>query len=125
MSFQNFLTKNYKQTAVYWGNPQDDGYGGKTYDDAVEINCRWEDKQQLMADDNGEQLLSRSIVFTNIELDYNGLFYNGSINDLDSDEIENPRTIENICIIRRVEKTPYLGSTTVFLRKAFLTPWLS
>ena len=33
----SLLTRFANQTAVYWGSPVDDGYGGKTYADPV--NC--------------------------------------------------------------------------------------
>lgn len=124
-SFRKFLARSYPQTAVYWANPQENGYGGKTYDDPVEIKCRWEDKQQVIVDDNGEQLLSRSVVWGNMDFQYNGMLFLGTLADLDSSEEEDPRSIEGICIIKRFEKTPYLGSTTIFLRKAYLTPWLT
>ena len=35
------------ETAVYWGNPQNDGYGGFTFDTPVEIKCRWEEKSEV------------------------------------------------------------------------------
>jgi len=131
----NMLTRAYKQTAVYWGNPQPDGSGGFTFDAPVELSpsdnngVRWEDKKQILGligeDGHGERLLSRAVVYVLQDVDNNGLLYLGELADLNSVQKADPMTLEDICIIKRVEKTPLLGSTTEFLRKAYLTPWLS
>ena len=48
MGLISVLERQYKQDAVYWGNPQSDGSGGYTFDDPVEIKCRWEDIKQVV-----------------------------------------------------------------------------
>ena len=63
MGIANLLTRTCTQTAVYWGTPVDDGYGGRTFADPVEISCRWEDKNQKLTASNGEEFISRSRVF--------------------------------------------------------------
>ena len=131
MSLKSTLIRNCKQIAVYWGNPQNDGSGGFTYDSPVEIKCRWEDKQQLMGllgqDGEGERLLSRAVVFVLQDVDINGLLYLGELTDFDSSDLDNPHEVEgkNIFLIKRIESSSSLGSTTNFVRKAFLTPWLT
>ena len=35
------ITRAMRQKAVYWGPPVDDGVGGYTFPDPVEIDCRW------------------------------------------------------------------------------------
>lgn len=125
MSIKNFISRVCKQTAVYWGNPVDTG-DGRTWDAPVEIKCRWQDRKQVIMEDNGEKLISRALVFTNQELDYNGLMYLGTLNGLDSTQETDPTTIdEGVCIIKRFEKIPAIASTGVFLYRAFLTPWLT
>jgi len=43
----NRVRKNLlRQTAVYWGSPVNDGYGGKTFAAPVEVQCRWMIKQE-------------------------------------------------------------------------------
>lgn len=125
MSIDSFIRRTCKQTAVYWGNPVNDG-DDISYDAPVEIKCRWQDRKQVMMDDNGEKMISRALVFTTQELDYNGLLYLGTLSSLDSTQEADPSTIETgACIIKRFEKIPALSSTTVFLYRAFLTPWLT
>jgi hypothetical protein len=139
MSIADFITKRLVQTAVYWGNPQEDGYGGQTFDDPVEIACRWENKDQVLGTITGNQVIGyqdicRATVFVNQDLDEEGFLYLGTLSDLDALEDSsgdssggwyNPHKVVGAHIIKRFEKTPAIGSTTVFLRKAFLTPWLT
>lgn len=117
------------QTCVYWGNPQTDGRGGYTFDVPVEIPCRWEDKDQIMGTQVGGEvtgniLLSRSVVFVLQDVDELGYMYLGRLSDLTAQQQANPKLKESAYCIKRFEKTPALGSTTIFLRKAFLTPFL-
>jgi hypothetical protein len=126
MGISAFLNRACNQTAVYWGNPVDNGNGGFTYDDPVEIKCHWEEKEQLLSQANSTPLISRSIVYLIQDVDVDGLLYLGELTDLDSAEEANPYAMESgVCIIKRFEKTPAMGSTTEFVRKAFLTPWLT
>lgn len=132
------LAKKCKQTAVYWGNPVEDGFGGKTFDDPIELSpdddngVRWEEKVQVIIDENGVSHISRAVVFLQQDVDVEGCLYLGTLDDLvdylDSSAgsyIDPMDVEEGICIIKRFEKTPSLNSSDVFLRKAFLTPWLT
>lgn len=126
MGIDNVIKRNLVQTAVYWGNPQDNGYGGFTYDDPIEIACRWEDMPQVMLDKEGEQDLSRAVVYVGIDVMNNGLLYLGRLTDIQgTGGVIDFNTLSGIYQIRRWRKVPALGSNTIFLRKAFLTPYLT
>jgi hypothetical protein len=133
MSINTLLIRSLKQTAVYWGTPVNDGEGGFTFADPIEIACRWENINQVVTDSKGNEITSRAVVFVLQDLDEEGMLYLGTLEDLyDSLDLEssagslpNPMTIEGAWIIKRFQKTPSLGSTTDFLRKAYLTPSLS
>jgi len=120
-----------RQTAVYWASPVNDGFGGFTFEDPVEIMCRWEDMHQVVTDDKGNEITSRALVFVLQDVDEEGYLYLGTLDSLYDDAessagaIDNPANIEGVYIIKRFQKTPVLGSTTEFLRKAYLTPSLS
>jgi len=119
------ITQNCPQICVYWGNPQNDGRGGFTFDAPVELACRWEGITQIVADKFGNEITSRALVFVLQDVDEEGMLYLGTLDDLDSVDKENPKQVEGAYIIKRFQKTPALGSTSVFLRKAYLTPSLS
>jgi len=118
MSIYEMLVSSCVQTAVYWGNPVNDGYGGHTFDDPVEILCRWEDKTGTFMSNRGEQLYSKAEVYTLQDVDENGWLFLGELMDLDS--TSNPKAQDNAYEIKRFDKSPALRSTTVFLRKAYL-----
>lgn len=64
--------RSHKQKAVYWGTPVNTGSGYYTYDSPVEINVRWEDRQEKFTDQNGEEQLSRAVVFLSQDVDIQG-----------------------------------------------------
>jgi len=125
MSIQSFIQSRCSQTAVYWANPTNDGFGHFTFDTPVEIDCRWQNRTQILSNSDGAAIISRAEVVVTQDLDEDGLLYLGSLTDLTTTQKANPRTVDTVAIIKRFEKTPALGSTTEFLRKAFLTPWLT
>ena len=125
MGLEAVISKNCVQTAVYWGSPVEDGYGGKTWGDPVEIDCRWEETMQVMLDKDGEEITSRAAVYVTQDLEENGVLYLGTLDDLDSDQEADPLSNNAAYTIKRFAKTPVLGSTTQFRRVAFLTPALS
>jgi len=131
MSLMSIIESRYVQTAVYWANPVNDGYSNITFDKPVEIACRWEDKEQVLGTQVGGEvtggvLLSRSIVFVKQDMQEEEYLFLGTLADLDLDSVGyiDPKEVDKAYVIKRFEKTPALGSTTVFLRKAFLTPFL-
>jgi hypothetical protein len=118
MSIDQLMTRHCTQTAVYWGTPAKDGRGGYTFADAVEINCRWEKKQRMIQADNGEEIISEADVWVLQDLDIEGYLYLGTLDDLDSNP-DDPREYDSYRIVN-FEKIPLLGSTTAFVRKAYL-----
>lgn len=129
MGMEAFISSKCVQIAVYWGTPVNDGYGGYTYATPIEIACRWEDKTQILGTQVGGEVtggieLSRAIVWVTQDVEEEGYLYLGNLDDLSPEELSNPKLIETAYIIKRFEKTPALGSTDQFLRKAFLTPFL-
>lgn len=129
---QQFISNRLPQRCVYWGNPVEDGYGSKIFDAPIELPCRWEDMQQVIVETDGTQSLSRAVVFVDVDLDEDGLLWLGTLNDLvnfesawDSLGDVDHSLIPKLHIIKRWEKSPALNSTTQFLRKAHLTPYLT
>lgn len=126
------LVQNYKQICVYWGNPAADHVGGFTFDSPVELACRWEEMIQVISDHKGSEITSRALVYVLQDLDEEGMLFLGTLDDLydlglesSNGGLDDPRVFEHTFIIKRFDKSPGLGSTTDFLRKAYLTPSLS
>jgi hypothetical protein len=125
MSIVSLLNKSCKQVAVYWGNPVNDGEGGFTFDAPIEILCRWEDKNEIFLSSNGNEEVSKSVVYVLQDLNQEGYLYLGFLDDLlenvDSAGELNPKEVSGAQAIRRFDKLATFGSTTDFLRKVYLT----
>ena len=118
----NYLKKNLNQPIVYWGNPTPTG-AGYSYDEAVELNGRWEDRQEIFIDADGREQTSQTIVYIDQDVDVNGYLYLGELEDLgDSSSAMDwgdPQAVSNSYMIRAFKKTPNLKATG-WLRKVWL-----
>ncbi|KKL76168.1 hypothetical protein LCGC14_2047610 [marine sediment metagenome] len=115
------------QTAVYWGNPQDDGYGTMTYDDPVEIKCRWQEHREVISvvgdDRKDRELVSKAQVWVVQDVDEEGYLYLGTLDSTDalsSAEEADPAVVDKAYKIRLFEKTPELRHSIKYIRKAYL-----
>lgn len=115
------------ETAVYWGNPVNDGYGGFTYDTPVEIDCRWENKTEmdigwLSTGFPGNIRLSKASVLVTEDLDLNGVLWRGTLDTLNDtyDDISDPKIISEAYAIHRVDKIPMVFKTDEFVRTVWL-----
>lgn len=125
MSIESFIEKICVQTAVYWGAPTPDGYGKMTYDPPREIKCRWEDKTEVITGGDGQQIISSASIIVMEDLDYQGVLFLGSLDELTTAEEADPLTLMGITNMRayhilRVEKVPMIKSDSVFVRKVYL-----
>ena len=124
MGIEALIARMCTQTAVYWGSPVHDGYGGKTYADPVEISCRWEDRVEKISTIStsklGEEIISKAQVFTTQDVEEMGWLFLGDLDDLDSDEEADPMTVDGAYEIKRFDKTPAMRSTTEFSRVAYI-----
>lgn len=111
------------QDCVYWGNPIDDGYGGFTFDDPVEIKCRWEDKQEVMLYVSGKEFTTNASVLLTQDVANEGYLWLGTLVELNAIPnvvITKPITIPQAYIIRRFDKIPMVRKTDEFVRTAYL-----
>jgi len=127
MGIADFVSRLCEQDAVYWGNPQDNGYGGFTYDDPVEIKCRWEDSNEVIAmagqDRKSRELVSKAQVWVVQDVDEEGYLYLGTLDSTDalsSAEEANPANADEAYKILKFEKTPEHRRSNKFIRKAYL-----
>ena len=116
------LTKFFNQTAVYWGSPVPNGWGGFTYADPVEVAVRWTDTQERFATAGGapgntvSEILSRSVILAETDFDVKGRMYLGALIDLDSGQ--EPDYVDALTI-ESFSKIPD-KTASQYLRKAWL-----
>ena len=120
MSIIDFVESVCVQPVIYWGTPVDDGYGGKTYDDPVQIYCRWDGSAKLVTDAKGKEFVCVAEVMVTQELDIDGMLYLGTFEDLGPDRDDAPETITGTQIIKQFSRTPLFQSTDEFVMVAYL-----
>lgn len=81
------------QTAVYWAPGSPDAYGNFTFDEPVEVECRWEDKPELFKDSNGNEQRSSSIVYPDQVVAVGGYLYLGDLDSLSDPEKADPKLV--------------------------------
>ncbi|MFP4046757.1 MAG: hypothetical protein ACLFT4_03240 [Bacteroidales bacterium] len=118
-NFNRFIDRLCNDTAVYWENLGPDGYGGILYGSPEEIDCRWVESKELVLDENGREVVSNANVLVKKDLTEGGFLYHGTLNDLDSDEQEDPKKKHTAYQILRFIKIPSINKK-VYKRKAFL-----
>lgn len=107
--------------AVYWGNPENDGYGKKTFDNPRIIKCRWLDIAQIMQNEFGKEFLSTSEIYVLEQLSYEGLLWKGELLDLTAEQLADPYTIPGVVSVYRRGEIPKLASITDFVRKIYVS----
>jgi len=117
---EKFLGKLSVQTAVYWGAPANNGYGGYTYDTPVEIAVRWEDSTKVITTSRGIEYVSRAEVIVNQDVDEEGYLYLGTLSDLTDAQKAEPKLVNEAWKIIRFDKIPMIFKTDEFMRKCYL-----
>ena len=107
------------QTAVYWGSPTSDGITGRTFDAAIEVDVRWEERQELFIDSQGQERRSRAVVFIDHDMVLGGYLFLGDLDDLSSSEEADPFEIDEAYEILSYKKIPDLDGTG-FVRQVWL-----
>lgn len=132
MGIIQFIDRISAQVACYWGSPVNDGSGGYTYADPVEIKCRWDDVQKLINNSKGEEVISNATIMTNSVLAEGGMLYLGTLADFDNSDIAvllnsgqfypYPNQVPGACRIVTFDKTPLFRSATKFVYTYYLKP---
>lgn len=102
----------FPQLITYWAATPS-GDGGFTFSAPISLKGLWEDKQELVADATGNQIVSQAIVYLNTEVAINGYLFLGTSIATD------PTTVTKAWQIKNYGETPNVRGTEV-LRKAVL-----
>ncbi len=113
------FTNALQQTAVYWANPVSDGEGGRIFDAAVEINVRWEERQEMFRDPQGQEKQSNAVVYVGQDVVVGAYLFLGDLDDLSSAEEVDALNVDGAYEIRQFNKIPD-STGTAFLRRAWL-----
>lgn len=104
---------NYTQTATYWAPIRIDKFGEQTFATNALLSVRWEEKTEMFLDrDTGKELISKSVVYTSVDVEENGFLYLGTT-------ALQPSAKEKAFRIKRFDKIASLKGNR-FIRKAWL-----
>ena len=100
-----FLKNSYKQDITYWApTGGDDGFGKKVLASPTAILGRWEDTQIQLVNAQGQQTISKAVIYTldSEDLQIDGYLYLGTSTATD------PRSISGAYPIIQVGRIPDL-----------------
>lgn len=79
------ITRMRKQVCLYWKYNGADVYGADSYDDVVELTCRWDDKTELIKSDLGKEEVSNATVYPQQRVFPRDVLWLGTIDDYPGD----------------------------------------
>lgn len=118
-SLTRFLKKICVQDAVYWGKPVSNG-ADLVYSQPKLIKCRWEERTETVIDTAGQIVLSKAKILVTEDLEIGGLLYLGDFNALTNEHRIDPQSLDGVYTIKRVEKIPFIGSDSEWVRTVWL-----
>lgn len=105
----SIISKMRKQTAVLWVRGTSPGeFGEYTYEEPVEIECRWDDEAREFLSPTGETLTSSSVVYPDRDVQVGDFLMEGEI---DSNTPDDPTEYPDAKKVRGKAKTPNLRAT--------------
>jgi len=112
-----FVETLLKQTAVYWEKLSVDRYGNPTYNEPVEIKCRWSDVVNELVDSKGTVVYSRARIMVDRDVTLGGVLL---LDSLDSGmTADNVKDYDDASEIRVFQKVPDITSKK-YVRTAYL-----
>lgn len=98
---------------TYWEPNSSDVFGGDTFKAPKTVKGRWEEMAEMFRDKSGQEVVSRTIVYLDIDINVNGYLFRGVSTKLD------PRTVDGALEIRQFSRVPDLRYLKT-LRVAYL-----
>lgn len=125
-AIEKLVKKFTVQKCVYWGNPVRDGKGGFNFDAPIEIDCRWEDKQEFIEQYWGNKLSTQAKVLVNIDIARGSYLLNSTLAEAQAlatangYDINKPKEFPFAFVVIQFEKIPMVMKDDDFVRTAFL-----
>ena len=86
------------QTATYWYPTGGGSWGEPTWSDPQILSVRWQDKQQLIRDKEGREVVSEAVVYTHIPIVQEGRLQKGAHTGTPDDAREVKAVSEHVTI---------------------------
>lgn len=120
MTIASFIQTVCVQTAVYWGAPTDNGYGGYTFAAPVEIKCRWDPTDKIISDGKGKEIVGSAQILVTQDLEEQAYIFLGFLADLSTEQKVNPMFVSGAYQIKQVAKVYMIKSLTDAVRTVWI-----
>lgn len=112
MSFKRWLKRaTHKDYVVYWPRLGTNNYSESTFDEPVQLRCRWEDWKADFVDREGKIFVSKAKIFMDEQVAFGGRLYHGKLEDLV--DMDNPQKTAFALEIRQVQRQSNFENNTV------------
>lgn len=110
-----------RQTVTYWETDSTDVFGNTSWDAGVEIKARWEEQAEDVLNADGENVVSRAVVYVDGEQDIvvDGVMFLGLKSELTAAQIPDPDKVANAYRIIAIRESPGLRN-----RRSLKKLWL-
>ncbi len=110
----SWLHRHLNQKATHWALTGADVSGDSNFAIPVAIDVRWEERNVVFTNAEGEEAAASAVVFTKVDIDAGDVLFLGSSTTADPASVEGARRVEGI------SKIPQLTGSE-FERRAFLS----
>ena len=107
------IVVKFPQTATYWSPSGVDGFGKQTFSAPQQIDVRWQERQELFVNAEGENDVSRAAVYCKQLVEKGGYLFLGSESSM------NPESVTEAFRIKALSRSPNI-TATMELIKAWL-----
>ena len=87
------ISEALNQKATLWKPEGTDAFGEPDWSDPIHLMVRWEDKKEVVKDDEGNEVTSNAIIYTKQEGDYQQRWAKGHIEETDPTEVSSREVI--------------------------------
>lgn len=108
MGRNRLIARMRKQKCVLWAVSGKNRHGENTYDNAIEIPCRWEDRKTEMVDADGNRVIVSSVVSIDREVALGSVLKFVKLTELEpgQDSSENPEVIKDANSVKVMQTLP-------------------
>ena len=100
----------FPQTATYWSPSGVDGFGKQTFSAPQQIDVRWQERQELFVNAEGENDVSRAAVYCNQLVEKGGYLFLGSESSMD------PESVTEAFRIKALSRSPNITATRELIK---------
>ena len=111
----SLISRMRKGDAVYWPPASFNDFGRAVVGAPVAIKCRWEDKVEKFTDAQGDDAMSKAMIYVSQVCQLGGYLFQGLLADAPAD----PTVAKDCFIIRKFDNLPNLRYT-----ERLLTVWV-